>query len=278
VQDSSYTFGMLGTIISNADASASTMYFDNLQIWSNDPPQIASTLPATRQALSGDMVLIHGGEFVLGSNDNPNDLPHIVALPDFYIDSKEVTNVAYLTCADVSGCTLPNPLDSATQKGYATAPEFNFHPVVNVSWEQARFFCEQNGKRLPSEAEWEKAAGWSTINHTKAIWPWGDLFDAGRLNSAEGGRGDTVAVATFRDDLNGTFDMAGNVAEWTISLFKPYPYNAADGREDPKATGDRVVRGGSWAQPQGEVSTYARQALAPDTASNTIGFRCAATP
>jgi hypothetical protein len=144
-RDSSYTFGMLGTIIANTDAGASTMRFDNLKIWSNDPPPRASTMPATRQALSGDMVLIPGGEFVIGSNDNPNDLPHIVAQTDFYIDSKEVTNVAYLTCADVSGCSLPNPLDSATHKGYATAPEFNFHPVVNVSWQQASFFCEQNG-------------------------------------------------------------------------------------------------------------------------------------
>ncbi len=149
---------------------------------------------------------------------------------------------------------------------------------MNVSWQQASFFCEQNGKRLPSEAEWEKAAGWSTASHTKVIWPWGDLFDAGRLNSAESGRGDTVAVATFRDDLNGTFDMAGNVAEWTQSLFKPYPYNPADGREDPKAAGNRVVRGGSWAQRQDKTSTYDRQAAAPDSASNTIGFRCAATP
>jgi formylglycine-generating enzyme required for sulfatase activity len=277
-RDSSYSFGMLGTAIANADASASTMHFDNLKIWTNDPPPAASTLPATRQALSGDMVLIHGGEFVLGSNDDPNNLPHIAALPDFYIDSKEVTNVAYLACVDVSGCTLPNPLDSATHKGYATAPEFNFYPVVNVSWQQASYFCEQNGKRLPSEAEWEKAASWSAANHTKAIWPWGDQFDAGRLNSDEGGRGDTVAVATFRDDLNGTFDMAGNVAEWTLSLFKPYPYDPADGREDPKAAGDRVVRGGSWAQVQDAVTTYARQAAAPTTASNTIGFRCAATP
>src|SRR6476620_1317790 len=112
---------------------------------------IASTLPATRQALSGDMVLIPGGEFVMGSNADPNNLPHIVALPDFYIDSKEVTNVDYLTCADASGCTLPKSLDSATHKGYVTAPEFNFFPVLNVSWEQANLFCEQNGKRLPSE-------------------------------------------------------------------------------------------------------------------------------
>src|SRR5215213_5096803 len=189
-----------------------------------------------------------------------------------------MTNVAYLTCADVSGCSLPNPLDSATHKGYVTTPEFNFYPIVNVSWEQASFFCEQNDKRLPSEAEWEKAASWNAANHTKTTWPWGDEFDAGRLNSAEGGRGDTVAVANFRDDLNSTFDMAGNVAEWTQSLFKPYPYDPADGREDAKAAGERVVRGGSWAQSQDQVSSSIRQASAPAAVSNQVGFRCAATP
>ena len=110
-KDDAYTFGMVGTIIANADAASSTMRFDNLKIWSNDPPPRASTLPATRQSLSGDMVLIHGGEFVMGSNDNPNDLPHIVSQPDFYIDSKEVTNLAYLSCADVSGCSLPDSVE-----------------------------------------------------------------------------------------------------------------------------------------------------------------------
>jgi formylglycine-generating enzyme required for sulfatase activity len=277
-QDSDYASGMIGTVVANADAAASTMRFDNLKILVNDPPPPASTLPATRQALSGDMVLIPGGEFVMGSNSSPEDLPHIVALPDFYIDSKEVTNLAYLTCADVLGCSLPNSLDSATQTDYVTAPAFNFHPVLDVSWEQAKFFCEQNGKHLPTEAEWEKAASWRTANQTKSIWPWGDLFDAGRLNSDESGRGDTVAVATFPGEINGTFDMAGNVAEWTLSLSKPYPYDPADGREDPTAPGDRVVRGGSWAQAQDQATTFARLAAAPDAVSNTVGFRCAATP
>jgi formylglycine-generating enzyme required for sulfatase activity len=224
------------------------------------------------------MVLIPGGEFVMGSNDTPTDLPHIVSQPDFYIDSKEVTNLAYLSCVDVSGCTLPVSVDSATRTGYITAPEFNFYPVVDVSWEQATYFCEQAGKRLPTEAEWEKAAGWNTNDRTKAIWPFGDQFDAARLNSAEAGQGDTVAVGTFRVEQNGTFDMAGNVAEWALSLAKPYPYDPADGREDPNAAGDRIVRGGSWSQPQGDATTAARQVAAPSTSSNTIGFRCAATP
>jgi serine/threonine protein kinase/formylglycine-generating enzyme required for sulfatase activity len=276
--DDAFTFGMVGTIVANADAAASTMHFDNLKLWSNDPPPAASTLPVTRQSLSGDMVLIPGGEFVIGSNDNADNLPQIVAQPDFYIDAKEVTNLAYLTCADVLGCTLPSSLDSATVKGYVTAPNHNFYPVVNVTWEQASFFCEKNGKRLPTEAEWEKAAGWSAAAHTKALWPWGDAFDPARLNSAEGGRGDTVAVGTFPVNLNSTFDMAGNVAEWTLSLFRPYPYDAADGREDPQGAGDRVVRGGSWSQPQEQAATSARQGAAKTSASNAIGFRCAATP
>jgi serine/threonine protein kinase/formylglycine-generating enzyme required for sulfatase activity len=276
--DDAFTFGMVGTIVANADAATSTMRFDNLKLWSNDPPPAASTLPVTRQSLSGDMVLIPGGEFVLGSNDNVNDLPQIAAQPDFYIDAKEVTNLAYLTCADVLGCTLPSSLDSATVKGYVTAPDHNFYPVVNVTWEQASFFCEKNGKRLPTEAEWEKAASWSAAAHTKVLWPWGDAFDPARLNSAEGGRGDTVAVGTFAVNLNSVFDMAGNAAEWTLSLFKPYPYDPADGREDPKAAGERSVRGGSWSQPQEQTTTSARQGLDPASASNTVGFRCAATP
>jgi serine/threonine protein kinase/formylglycine-generating enzyme required for sulfatase activity len=276
--DDAFSFGMVGTIVANADAAASTMRFDNLKLWSNDPPPPPSTLPVTRQSLSGDMVLIPGGEFVLGSNDNVNDLPQIVAQPDFYIDAKEVTNLAYLTCADVLGCTLPSSLDSATVKGYVTAPDHNFHPIVNVTWEQASFFCEKNGKRLPTEVEWEKAASWSAAAHTKVLWPWGDTFDPARLNSAEGGRGDTAAVGTFAVNLNNIFDMAGNAAEWTLSLFKPYPYDPADGREDPQAAGDRTVRGGSWSQQQEQTATSARQAETPTSSSNAIGFRCAATP
>ncbi|HEU5100024.1 MAG TPA: SUMF1/EgtB/PvdO family nonheme iron enzyme [Roseiflexaceae bacterium] len=276
--DDSFSFGMVGTIVANADAATSTMRFDNLKLWSNDPPSAASTLPVTRQSLSGDMVLIPGGEFVIGSNDNANDLPQIIAQPDFYIDAKEVTNLAYLTCVDVLGCTLPSSLDSATVKGYVTAPDHNFYPIINVTWEQANSFCEKNGKRLPTEVEWEKAASWNATAHMKVLWPWGDAFDPARLNSTEGGRGDTVAVGTFPINLYNTFEMAGNVAEWTLSLVKPYPYDPADGREDLKAAGDRVVRGGSWSQPQEHATTSARQAASPTSTNNTIGFRCAATP
>jgi len=277
-RDGDYAAGMVGTIVANEDAPATTMRFDNLKVWSNDPPPQASNLPVTRPALSGDMALIRGGEFIMGSNDDPNHLPHIVRQPDFYIDSKEVTNIAYLTCADSAGCDLPRSLDSATHKDYVTTQEFNFYPVLDVTWQQAHAFCALNDKHLPTEAEWEKAASWSARARTKSVWPWGDTFDPTRLNSAESKQPDTLAVGTFSPEQNGTFDMAGNVAEWTSTLDKPYPYDPADGREDAQASGNRVVRGGSWKQPQEASIASARQAVAPTTSNNAIGFRCAATP
>jgi formylglycine-generating enzyme required for sulfatase activity len=109
-------------------------------------------------------------------------------------------------------------------------------------------------------------------------WPWTNVFDLARLNSAESRKEDTTAVGKFPPELNGTVDMAGNVWEWTSSLFKPYPYNAGDGREDAQAEGDRVTRGGSWAQTQGKARGFVRQATGPTFADREIGFRCAITP
>jgi formylglycine-generating enzyme required for sulfatase activity len=279
-QDGEYRSGMVGTIAANEGAPVSTMRFDNLQVWSADPAEPAPDRPATLPGrnVSGDMVLVRGGEFVMGSNDDPANLPQVVDVPDFYIDRREVTNLAYLTCVDTFGCGLPGSLDSATRPGYHTAPDFNSYPVVNVTWQQAREFCERMDKRLPTEAEWEKAAGWNADSLTKSAWPWGNSFDPTRLNSIEANRGDTTRVGQFPAGPYGTVDMAGNAAEWTSSLDRPYPYDPTDGREDPEATGNRVVRGGSWAQPEETTTTYARLSAAPDTVANTIGFRCAADP
>jgi formylglycine-generating enzyme required for sulfatase activity len=145
-----------------------------------------------------------------------------------------------------------------------------------VTWEQAKDFCGWAGKRLPTEAEWEKAASWNATVQRKTIWPWEGRFDTALLNT-DARLGDTSAVKQFPAELNGTFDMAGNVWEWTSSLFKPYPYSAADGREDPKAIGERVFRGGSWAQSPGTRATF-RDHAAQTYRNNEIGFRCAASP
>jgi formylglycine-generating enzyme required for sulfatase activity len=235
-------------------------------------------LAPVREDAAGALVLIPGGEFIMGSNEKSDERAHLVTLPSFYIDRTEVTNAAYRQCVVAKKCTSQQSPASQTQPTYATQPEFDNFPVIHVSWQQAQDFCAWAGKRLPTEAEWEKAASWDTTTRVKVIWPWGNVFDAARLNSVEGNNRDTTAGGHFPPELNDTVDMAGNVSEWTSSLSQPYPYTEADGREELQAPGERIFRGGSWAQTQGKARTVVRQPAAPSYAGREIGFRCAATP
>ncbi len=135
------------------------------------------------------------------------------------------------------------------------------HPVVNVSWQDATAYIAwlrevtgQRGWRLPSEAQWEKAARWDAAHNVSRIYPWGDSFDKNRCNTSESDIKTTTPIGSHpasdqrRSGASpyGAEDMAGNVWEWTSSLFKPYPYTESDGREDQKSTGNRSLRGGSW--------------------------------
>ncbi len=128
--------------------------------------------------------------------------------------------------------------------------------MVDVSWRDAIDYCrwldekcraefgELGHVRLPTEAEWEKAARGEYGN----LWPWGNEFDPRKCNTAEGGKGDTSVVGSYSpggDSPYGAADMAGNVWEWCHSLYEPYPYVAEDGQEDASAQGGRALRGGS---------------------------------
>ncbi len=269
--------GMVGLIAANVDADKPHLHFDNVAIWNADvaPPP---GLELTRDTPTGAMALIPGGEFILGGNERTDAPAHIVALPNFYIDRTEVTNTAYAACVQAGDCTLPQSAASATRQGYAGKAEFAGFPVVQVGWEQARGYCAWAGKRLPTEAEWEKAASWSGATGEKLAWPLGRAFDPALLNSQEGGAGDTTAVGSFAAELNGTVDIAGNVAEWTSSLYLPYPYVEFDGREEYPASGDRVFRGGSWAGSESQARSILRRPAQPSYADGEIGFRCALTP
>jgi len=153
------------------------------------------------------------------------------------------------------------------------------HPVTCVSWPDALAFCAWAGVRLPTEAEWEKAAR-GTDGH---LWPWGN--EAPTKERCNFGRnvGDTTPVGNYPKGASpyGCLDMAGNVGEWTSSLWgqnveKPdygYPYNAHDGREDPAAAGRRVVRGGSFVNFGYFVRCAYRSLISPDFRFNYIGFR-----
>jgi formylglycine-generating enzyme required for sulfatase activity len=219
-----------------------------------------------------ELIHIPAGEFLMGSDPQQdkdaqkNEQPqHTVYLPDYYIAKTPVTNAKYAIFAE------------ATIRRKPPAGKEN-HPVVEVSWYDAIAYCtwlaEATGKayRLPSEAEWEKAARGTDGR----IYPWGDdPPDKNRCNFASNVK-DTTPVAQYSpqgDSPYGCVDMAGNVWEWTLSIDDDYPYDPKDGREDQEAMVPRVLRGGAFDFSGGDVRCAYRPWGNPDSRLNRIGFR-----
>jgi toxoflavin biosynthesis protein ToxD len=145
--------------------------------------------------------------------------------------------------------------------------------VVLVSWDDAVAYCEWLGGRLPTEAEWEKAARGTDGRE----WPWGDQWDPARCNTMESfNPPHMTAAGSFSPSGDSPYqvaDMSGNVWEWCASVIVPYPYQSADGRESRAALGQRVIRGGSWGEGRYRCRCASRNATKPDDMGFTIGFR-----
>lgn len=224
------------------------------------------------------MRLIPTGEFTMGSNGGPADTrpESVVNLDAFYIDKFEVTNEAYAVCVDAGICRRPLQGGSITRGSYYNDPNFLNYPVIFVDWKMAKAYCEWRDARLPTEAEWEKAARGADGN----LFPWGNGdFNCGLANHS-GCVGDTVPVNQYDQgqSVYGVYGMSGNVWEWTSSLYKIYPYVADDGREDLGKAGNRVLRGGSWHffGAQGTIYSYTRFKADASYFGAYSGFRCAA--
>jgi formylglycine-generating enzyme required for sulfatase activity len=201
----------------------------------------------------------------------------------FWIDRYPVTNLQFARFAAETGyrTTAEKHKGAETWRTFARPGRQN-HPVVNVSWHDAVAYCRWRREKtglavsLPSEAQWEKAAR----GRDRRVWPWGNDWDASRANTWEGEVRETTAVGIYPTEGGPIkcYDMAGNVWEWTSSLYKPYPYRPDDGREDPIAEGPRVLRGGSWDL----TAVYARSAYRlydpPDSRYAFLGFRCVVVP
>jgi len=151
------------------------------------------------------------------------------------------------------------------------------HPVVGVSWRDAVAYAAwlatltSQPWRLPTEAEWEKAARGTD----ERLFPWGDQWDQTRANTREGGAHATTPVGRYPSGASpyGPQDLAGNVWEWCSSLYQPYPYRANDGREQLDAPGGRVLRGGSWSLPPRFAHAAYRVVDDPSTVGGNVGFR-----
>lgn len=231
------------------------------------------------------MIYIQGGQFLMGSSDSqaPSDEhpQDWVTVADFWIDQHEVTNAQYRACVTEGFCRAPHRPDSegrapapmsATRSDYYENPQFDQFPVIFVSWSDAFKYCKWQGKRLPTEAEWE----WTAKGQEGFLYPWGNQPPSLSLANY-GNENDTQMVGQYGPGApHEIYDMAGNVWEWTSSLYKDYPYRSDDGREDVDAEGKRVLRGGSWRDPPDSLRTTNRDAgTAPDYPLDNVGFRCA---
>jgi formylglycine-generating enzyme required for sulfatase activity len=224
-----------------------------------------------------ELVAIPAGEFIMGHKDSYDTLPvRSLNLPAFSIDKYEVTNKRYKRFIDATGYKVPWSQDPAVvaynwdwQKRMFPEGKDD-HPVVLVSWEDARAFCSWAGKRLPTEAEWEKAARGAKGKP----FPWGNDWANGKANTQESGLKQTARAGGFKEDVSefGVNDLAGNVSEWVEEWFAPYPGNPMTSYEARNKY--RVLRGGSWDYAHAIANGYSRQYATPQSQMTAIGFRC----
>jgi iron(II)-dependent oxidoreductase len=222
-----------------------------------------------------DMVLIPAGDFVMGSDRGGDESPaREVYLDAYYIDRYPVTNAEYAKFVQETG--HPPPEHWARQGG-TYLPGRDNHPVAYVCWFDARDYATWARKRLPAEAEWEKAARGTDGR----VYPWGARFNSQYCNTDESEYWDTTPVDAFSPDGDspyGVADMAGNVWEWVADWYdRDYYGNAPDRNpHGPEMGKTKVLRGGSWDFSANEARCAVRNHEYPGPRHGLIGFRCAA--
>jgi ribose/xylose/arabinose/galactoside ABC-type transport system permease subunit/formylglycine-generating enzyme required for sulfatase activity len=219
------------------------------------------------------MIQIPAGPFIMGSDTgNEDEAPvHEVDLPAFEIDKFEVTNADFAQFVEATGYETDAEKEGRTKNWQSAAEGKDNHPVIFVSWNDAVTYCQWAGKRLPTEAEWEKAARGTDGR----MYPWGNEWDASKANVKDIGLRGTACVGSFGAGASpyGVEDMAGNVWEWTADWYEAYP--GSDYESDYFGQKFRVQRGGGWFETADFVTTTYRNANSETAASDDLGFRCA---
>lgn len=266
-----------------------------------NPTDAVAAAPGAPPALLGiSWCLVEAGSFLMGSDKahdpeaRSDEIPqHTLELPAFYISREPITQEQFHAFVESGGYQERTFWTNAgwtwREMTGVSVPEsfggdFNLpdHPVVGVSWHEAVAFCrwlaERAGGeiRLPTEAEWEKAAR-GTDGRT---YPWGNEWGDSKANTAELDLKNTTAVGRFPEGASpyGVLDMAGNVWEWCGTLYQPYPYVVNDGREDQTAEGWRVLRGGSWSDEHQNARCAFRYGFDPTGRYSDTGFRVVFVP
>ncbi|MDE0041760.1 MAG: formylglycine-generating enzyme family protein [Candidatus Poribacteria bacterium] len=256
-------------------------------LWRHKSPAFAQT----PQVPEG-MVRVPAGEFTMGSDDGAqHEKPkHTVFLGSYYIGIHEVTNAEYhaFWIADGGENSAHTPVSYGERLGVENWPKIAHtkpnHPVMGVSWLDAVAYAKWVDKRLPTEAEWEKAARGTDSR----LWPWGDAFSlrvrgtkvhANVWDGDDGYRGAPAPVGTYPTGASpyGVLDMAGNVWEWVADWYSESYYHWGPSRnpKGPDQGGRRVVRGGSWANGSQLAQCSNRMGHYPAVGTSFIGFRLA---
>ena len=238
---------------------------------------------------TGNMVVVPGGSFVMGSNDGPDDErpAHQVYVAPFQIDRLPVTNARFAEFLNVAGPANgkgerlfdDDDADARIHRQgarWVADKGFENHPAVEVSWAGARDYCAWRGQRLPSEAEWEKVARGTD----QRKYPWGNAPPERTRAQYAARFNETAPADAFPAGASpyGVLGMAGNAWEWVSSAYRPYPYERGDGREDLQAGPVRATRGGGHDSLAEEITTTQRGrnlSRAPRAGHHNIGFRCA---
>ena len=256
-------------------------------LWKHKSPAFAQ-IPRSPEG----MVRISAGEFTMGSNDGvQHEKPkHKVLLDSYYIDLHEVTNAEYHVFWMVDGAENSDhtPVSYGAKLGVENWPQIAHtkpnHPVVGVSWHDAVAYAKWADKRLPTEAEWEKAARGTDSR----LWPWGNAFSL-QIRGAkvhtnvwggdDGYRDGPAPVGTYPTGASphGVMDMAGNVWEWVTDWYSEsyYHWGPSQNPKGPERGGRRVVRGGSWANGAQMTQCSSRMGHYPAVGTSFIGFRLA---
>ena len=227
-----------------------------------------------------NMVFVPSGYFLMGDG-----LP--VFVDGFYVDRHPVTNRQYREflahlekTQDHSRCHPDEPRKKPHLPSAWGDPKWSGDdlPVVGIDWFDAYAYAAWAGKRLPYEAEWEKAASWKDEEEVKLLYPWGNEFDPARCNSAEGGIGRTTPVDRYAKGLSpyGALDMCGNAWEWCLEWFSDLTVRKRliTNPKGPAYGEGHVLRGGSWGDDRRGVTTRQRSRAYPLSAFPTVGFRC----
>lgn len=235
----------------------------------------------TAAAAEPGMSLIPRGSFQMGRSkltpdDKTNMRPHIllddrpvheVAIDAFWLDTHETTHAQYAEYVKAKKIAPPYHW-----RGSEPPSELAKIAIYNVNWEEARGYCEFRGKRLPTEAEWERAARGGIEN---ADYPWGDKFDAKLArHNTEAGPGEP---GRYAPNAFGLFDMAGNMSEWTADWFvrEYYKDSPSKNPKGPETGAYKVIRGGAWSDPPKRITVYFRNWVRPSQRQPNIGIRCA---